>query len=232
MRAIAAFVVTARLAAGSAPALAKEPTPAWQQVDVCLSVRAPLDAELATPEEVEDGIAFGDITVAEVFACGRRPTGTSGGLAPFASAPAALDASAWIVGDIEADPASGQPTAFAYLEAESGTGRSGEPFGLTISCIDSVTDVLVFWDEYLGVIPYRSVLLRMRTIRDGGHLDHLRAERRGVLPADARDLIEALYGETRLLVRTTPDDEATLTAVFAVEGIEETVRNVHEACGW
>lgn len=45
-------------------------------------------------------------------------------------------------------------------------------------------------------------------------------------------IVESMHGTTTLAVSTTPTGKAPLTAIFDIEGIEDSLRNIRSACEW
>ena len=219
MRLVQALAVVIVLAAVAVPVVAQTETA------LCLRVQAAPEVDLTDAAAVEDGIIFGDIVVTEVVPCDAAT-------APMASATPVSDAGtgAWDVRPPEIDPMTDDPRALVYLTAESGTSTWGKPITLMIGCTDESTKLTVSWIDWLGPDDLIDVDTR---IGDGPvTTDHwFNAETDTGYGGSDVAFIKSLFGETRLVIRTTTFD-GSITAVFDITGIENAVANVRAACGW
>lgn len=199
-----------------APAAAQSPEVATSRV-LCITVTGAPDA--VTPGSLLAGLLNGSISLDAVGDCPPSPTETP--------QPVGVTG-AWIVGEIERDPLTDEPTAAAGLFAEDENG-----VGLVIRCRPGKeTEAFINWGEYLGSDPPR-VTTRLDDDEPKERTWNASTDSRSTFyPLDPIEFIESLFGRRRLVAQTTPFNEAPKTVVFTLAGVEEAVANVREACGW
>jgi len=220
---IAVLVLAVLLVEGASPTIAQSAASA----DLCLRVEAPSGLDLDDAEVVKAELASGNISVVDVVGCASREAADVD--------PILLErmVGAWQVGRIGRDPETGESIAVAGMEAESATSRFGTPIVLLVRCAHGEIDLLISWDEYLDAhSPLVMSQIGTNAVHESRWASTTDDEGTALQGDRARSFIESMYGETRFAVRTTPFNEAPMTAVFAIEGIEEALVGVRSVCDW
>ena len=138
----------------------------------------------------------------------------------------------WVIGDIESDPLTDEPTALLGLISESGTNAFGDPITLLIRCRNGETDLFISWGDYLGSGPAR-VTTRVGYGEPRARRWSLSTDGTATfLTGDAISFVKNLIGETSLVAQTQPYREGNSKALFDLTGIEDALVNVREACNW
>lgn len=129
------------------------------------------------------------------------------------------------------NPVDDSKTVVLMLEASSGESRWGDKVSLYIKCDRNTTNVYVHWFAYLGG----------ETMVTSRIDDHPSKEKRWAISTDKKasfypakkiTFIKRLLGADKLLVQTTPYNEAPVTAIFNVRGLSDKIGPLREACHW
>ncbi|WP_404405440.1 type VI secretion system-associated protein TagO [Pelagibacterium halotolerans] len=146
----------------------------------------------------------------------------------------------WASG-VEVSQIEGTERPFASLESEQlipAQPRGRAPARLTILCQDEQPVVqFSFAGQFMGTETSRSGLITIQFDRQpprSQSLD-LSGDRTALgffSEDDARAFIDRLLVTNRLIVRAQPQGERSVTVSFQIEGIEQALQPVREACGW
>lgn len=146
----------------------------------------------------------------------------------------------WASG-VEVSQIEGTEVPFASLESEQlipAQPRGRAPARLTVLCEDEQTAVQFnFAGQFMGTRTSNSGLLTLQFDRQpprSQSLD-LSVDRTALgffSEGDARTFIERLLVTNRLIVRAQPQDERSVTVSFQIEGIQDALVPVRQACGW
>ncbi|MCD7059475.1 type VI secretion system-associated protein TagO [Pelagibacterium xiamenense] len=195
---------------------------------------APVAAQQFTPEQCA---AIGPASERldcydSIFRTSRFTGGEAGQETP--------DMGLWASG-IEVSQIEGTERPFASLESEQlipAQPRGRAPARLTVLCQDGQPVVqFSFAGQFMGTETSRSGLITIQFDRQpprSQSLD-LSADRMALgffSEDDARGFIDRLLVTNRLIVRAQPQGERSVTVSFQIEGIEQALQPVREACGW
>jgi type VI secretion system protein VasI len=134
----------------------------------------------------------------------------------------------------EMSPVDDSMNVFLRLEAEDTIatrfGQETKPI-MIIRCKENETDVLILWENYLG-LDDTEVLIRLdkepaKETRWDLSTDNSATFHRNPIPF----IREMLKRET-LLARTTPYSENPATTTFDIRGLAAVIGKVQEACHW
>lgn len=152
----------------------------------------------------------------------------------------AADMGMWASG-VEVSQIEGTERPFASLQSEQlipALPRGRAPARLTILCLDETTSVQFSFAGYpLGTPTSNSGTLtiqfdRMPSRSQSLQLSPDRTALGFFTTADAMNFIDSLMQSERLFVRAQPQGQRSATVSFLLEGIEEALVPVREACGW
>ncbi len=197
------------------------------EAHLCVVVTgAPTDV---TAEELTEGIADGTYVVTGIEPCAD---GGGGGNLPPApnrtSAPPSKGTGQWIVNPIERDPLTDEPIASTWVYADGSTSVA-----LVVQCVSRAqTQVHIFWNAYLEMESAR-ITTRIddqTPISQPWPVDVPGTS--SFYPSDELVFLDDLFGATRLVAQVKPWNQASMTVIFPVAGIEEAVTNVRAACQW
>ena len=132
-----------------------------------------------------------------------------------------VDRGSWIMVE-DQDPMNDSPQVVTGLEEDGAT--------LYVGCVDGRTNVLIRWDEYLGMDTAVTVTHRLPP-KPAVRASWLRGGESTVAP-DPIALLREMVAGTELVVRTTPYMSGPVTVTFDLTGAEEAIGKVAEACGW
>lgn len=132
-----------------------------------------------------------------------------------------VDRGSWIMVE-DQDPMNDSPQVVTGLEEDGAT--------LYVGCVDGRTNVLIRWDEYLGMDTAVTVTHRLPP-KPAERGSWLRGGESTVAP-DPIALLRGMVAGTELVVRTTPYMSGQVTVTFDLTGAREAVGKVAEACGW
>jgi type VI secretion system protein VasI len=146
----------------------------------------------------------------------------------------------WASG-VEISQIEGTERPFATLQSEQlipALPRGREPARMTILCLDDNTVVQFAFAGYpLGTPTSNSGTITIQFDRQPGRSQSLQlGTDRTTLgffsTNDAMAFIDQLLQSERLFVRAQPQAQRSVTVSFQLEGIEEALVPVREACGW
>lgn len=146
----------------------------------------------------------------------------------------------WASG-VEVSQIEGTERPFAALQSDQlipALPRGRAPARLTILCVDGQTQVqFAFAGQALGTENSNSGILTIQFDRLPGRSQSLQlsADRTSLSffsNEDAMAFINQLRQTERLIVRAQPQGQRSATVSFQIEGIEEALQPVREACGW
>jgi type VI secretion system protein VasI len=140
------------------------------------------------------------------------------------------DTGSWLV-IVDSDPITDEKVFLALLDAESGRNEFGTAPTLILRRTGEHDEVYISWSDYFAD-DYVRVTHR---------IDQAEPETRSwavstdddatFFPGDATALMRDLADAERLVVRTTPYNASPITAVFALEGLEEGLLQNQEVVG-
>ncbi|WP_196259226.1 type VI secretion system-associated protein TagO [Pelagibacterium limicola] len=146
----------------------------------------------------------------------------------------------WASG-VEVSQIEGTERPFATLQSEQlipALPRGRAPARMTIMCLDGTTVVQFGFAGYpLGTPTSNSGILTIQFDRLPGRSQSLQlsADRTALgffSTNDAMNFLDQLLQAQRLLVRAQPQGQRSATVSFQLEGIEQALVPVREACGW
>lgn len=152
----------------------------------------------------------------------------------------APDMGMWASG-VEVSQIEGTERPFATLQSEQlipALPRGRAPARLTILCVDETTVVQFSFAGYpMGTATSNSGTITLQYDRQPPRSQSLQlsADRAALgffSSSDALAFIEQLRETERLFVRAQPQAQRSVTVSFQMDGIEEALVPVREACGW
>lgn len=135
----------------------------------------------------------------------------------------------WQVSE-DIDPIDDSKTTLLYVQAESVVSRFGQTPTLAIKCKGPELNLYINWSTYIG----REKLVEIR-------FDKEKSEKRlWELSTDGQatfypsnylwNLLERLKNAKKLAAKITPSNSNSITEVFKIEGISNTIKIIHQAC--
>ena len=130
------------------------------------------------------------------------------------------------------DPIDDSKLADALIEASQGIGLTGTPIRLIARCRANQTEVYINWYDYLGNTTRQRVTYRFPPAVAETELWNLSTDHVGTFVAQPIAFLRRLAVNERLVVRTTPYNEAPKTAIFDLTGAQEALEPVAKTCQW
>lgn len=145
-------------------------------------------------------------------------------------APKAASASGkWQVTE-QTNPLDDSKTSIAFLAADAGRSRLGEPIALVLRCQSGKTEAFAVWSEYLG--DDARVTSRVGAAPAETRSWSVSSDNTASFAPKPKTFIRSLLAAKRLVLQVTPYDESPITAVFDLTGVQEAVAPLRTNCGW
>ncbi|MBK5072236.1 type VI secretion protein [Budviciaceae bacterium CWB-B4] len=106
---------------------------------------------------------------------------------------------------------------------------------LTIRCAEKKTSFYVYWDTYLGS---KSLEVTHRLDSDKALTERwdISTDNKAVFYSDwnggAKAIIKQLNGKDKLFMQLTPYGSSPVSAIFYLNGMDNALKPVRDACGW
>jgi len=157
--------------------------------------------------------------------------GDSGGETTSCTAQAPCTVGEWIIRE-ETNPVNDNRIVMVALRSASGTNRMGGQIALILRCIRRVTDLMINWQAYLG--SEANVLTRVGVEEAETSSWGLSGDSQATfLPGNSDvEFVQRLLDVDQLVAQVTPYNENPITAVFELDGIQEAIIPLREACEW
>lgn len=179
-----------------------------------------------------------DDTIADTPAPAVEPEPAVSPEVPQAVDPPEPDRGGWSISR-RTNPLDDSETVVAMLSASEGTGGLlGEPVRLIARCQSNRTEFYVNWQDYLGDddndvratgkrVTYRFPPAEART-----EMWNVSTDNDSTFVARAIPFLRVLVENERLVMQTTPYNEAPTTAIFELKGARRVLEPLAETCNW
>lgn len=144
---------------------------------------------------------------------------------------------AWVT-DVDVDPIDDSKRIIVSLPAKSGSSRFDGPVDFVARCASNSTQVYAIWHDYVGddsnsvYDEYKRIEVRVGDAPARTERWSVSTDKEATFAPSAIELLRKMKGAKRLVLRTTPYNEAPVTAVFDLEGFDEAIGPIAEECGW
>lgn len=143
----------------------------------------------------------------------------------------------WIVSN-DINPLDDSKTTIASLAADEGTSRFDGPVNFIARCQSNKTEVYVVWHDYLGddsrsvYEEWKHVEVRVGDEKSQRQRWGVSTDKEATFAPNAISLLRKMAKEKRMVMQTTPYNEAPKTAVFDLTGAEKAINQVAATCNW
>ena len=143
----------------------------------------------------------------------------------------------WRVSE-DINPLDDSKTVVASLSAIEGASRFDGPYTFIARCDSNTTEVYVIWHDYLGddsrnlYEDWKYVEVRIGEAQAERQRWGVSTDKQATFAPDSISLLRSLITVDRLVLQTTPYNEAPQTAIFDLTGVETAVGRVAETCNW
>lgn len=129
------------------------------------------------------------------------------------------------------DPLTDSSIYLAFLTAEKGEGRFGEPITLMVRCQNNTTEAYINWNTFLGSDDI-SVTSRIDKNTAKTSTWSISTDHKASFMPNAATTLKGFYGATSYVANLTPYSESPITAIFNISGAEEALSDVNKGCNW
>lgn len=131
---------------------------------------------------------------------------------------------------VETNPIDDSKTAIAFLPAESGTSRFGNPVSLSIRCRSNEIEAFISWGDFLG-LESTNVLTRLGDAPAEEKMWSISTDNTATFyPGADLPFVRALLSTNRLVAQTTPHSANPVTAIFRLDGMPKAMSPLRIAC--
>lgn len=148
-----------------------------------------------------------------------------------------IDAGDWSIRN-DTNPLDDSRTTTITLDAQEGRSRFDGAVTLVGRCQSNTTEVYVVWHDYLGddsrsvYNEYKNVRVRVGEGEAVTQRWDISTDKQATFSSGAIELLRQMADEQRLVLQTTPYNEAPVTAIFDLTGARQAISQVAETCGW
>jgi len=137
----------------------------------------------------------------------------------------------WTISE-DKNPIDDSKTVSLYLIADQGKSKGGENIALVIRCKSNLTELLINWNDYLG-LGSTSVITRIGNNPAQNISWNLSTNNMATFFAGSPiAFIKVLMNSDKLVAQVTPYNENSVTAIFDIRGLSEAIRPLQTTCGW
>ena len=166
----------------------------------------------------------------------QTPQGTTRGgvgdpLRTPAPPPAPKPTGKWIT-SIDTNPLDDSRTVHLSLVADQGQSRYGEDITLVLRCKSNTTEVIILWNDYLGLDETR-VTTRVGSKQAQTRTWSISTNNKAMfLRGSKTSFIKELMTVDQLIAQTTPYGENSVMAIFDIKGLDKAIGPLRETCSW
>jgi type VI secretion system protein VasI len=131
---------------------------------------------------------------------------------------------------IDINPIDDSKTVTLALTADSGKNRWGESVFLVARCKSNSTDLYIGWNYYLG--GEADVLTRIGENKAHTSSWDLSTDSKATFHPKPIPFLKEMLQSTKLVAQVTPYNENPVTAIFAIQGLENAIKPLRETCSW
>lgn len=135
----------------------------------------------------------------------------------------------WIVSS-ENNPIDDSTTVTLFVRADSGNTKFDNSTSMAVRCKTGEIEVYISWGHYLGSDNSHNVLVRVGKSKAEKSKWGLSTDRKGTFHPNPKAFLKSMLAETSLVAQTIPYNESPVIAVFNIEGINNAVGKLKEAC--
>lgn len=137
----------------------------------------------------------------------------------------------WVT-NVEKNPIDDSKTIALFLVADQGKSKSGEDIALVIRCKSNKTELIIGWNDYLG-LDSTQVITRIGNNPAQNISWNLSTNNMSTFYLGSPiAFIKSLMSADNLVAQVTPYNESPVTAIFDIRGLAEAIKPLQETCGW
>jgi type VI secretion system protein VasI len=133
--------------------------------------------------------------------------------------------------ETKVDPMNDSLVNFVSIQALEGANRRGDLPSLIFRCKDKLQDIYVSWGVFIST-ESTTVTTRIRTEEAFAAKWSVSTDHTATFYPYSVEMIRNLRPGGRLVLQVTPHSDSPITAIFNVDGLDETLKGVKNDCGW